>query len=328
LKHRFETLTSGDRYPGYSCWVLLTDEHLASRINLKDHIPTQLSTPLMSETEVDQGYISTQASLIELALIVDENILLTESCGLRVNVSIAETGRAESLSLREAKRMTTLVLLLEDMHLWPLCPAKRREHFHSIRHSRIVAARHMVQVNREYRLEDDDQARLYLPPILKAVLGEALKTIWACPSIGSLADGLKEANPAGLRTAVRLNHHRHPRTDDDWSMEFCHAPASFRPTFIEDWLNVVLTIAKAASLTSRQFRELIEVLVEARRSIQIPYGGSPDSRDVQHLLDVLGAAMQPYWSVRLPGRSWAAELEMLKQGIDPNASEDGTAVFQ
>lgn len=108
-------------------WVLQPNGRIQLQGEYQTWVPLILGSPMMSERDIEQDYPELSRVLNTILVAHQGNVHIHPSFDLRVQVSLPGVS-----TLRTAKRLATLCLLLEEFMLWPLCPRRRRDSYGSL----------------------------------------------------------------------------------------------------------------------------------------------------------------------------------------------------
>ncbi|KOS20959.1 hypothetical protein ESCO_004382 [Escovopsis weberi] len=165
-----------------------------------DWFGIRLRSPLYPETELENPASTVKWALGALRMGVTMHV--NSTCRFNVRVQ-PDDG---PMTLLAAKKLTTLVWVVERDLLLRLCPSSQGVHWRHVKpidsHSRIAAARWKGHVE-STRPEDPLRAGImdqYLPPLHDKVVQERLHDVWAAASTRELAKALccNDGSPASF----------------------------------------------------------------------------------------------------------------------------------
>lgn len=254
----------------------------------------EITTPVFNMSELSAGLPQTK-QVVSALRHMDLDIAANRSCGLHVHV-----GLRAGLRLTLAKKLVTLVMLLEQPLILPLCPASRTESpFASLisEKSRFVTR----------KLDPDEMAialRVEGPEMRDhwpwrlgdstptawnsgdpASLQGTMQLIWHSPSLLELAEGLCKRPSSRTALAIRLrapNGVPFEKTGVDVdenavdfegtqsTIEFRYPQMSFDMPFIKNWVELCSKLVEVATLDAPAFKaklqEVVRALCEAKAS--------------------------------------------------------------
>lgn len=222
----------------------------------------EISTPVQGLDELQRG-IPEIRSLVQGLSHWNQGVAVTQLCGLHIHV-----GDQNGLTLDLAKRIVTLVVLLEEDLLFRLVSSDRQEseYFLPITHTSRMA---LYADSKDST--DEPVLTNILPPgheqgrwwsVSGHKIGHILQVLWQCPNLDSLEGGLispkiERGWKSSLFLAMRLKSDSVSGDDDDddendpvtSSIEFRYPQMSFDSDFVQMWVEVATRIVEVAGQT-------------------------------------------------------------------------------
>ncbi|KAL2204434.1 hypothetical protein CC79DRAFT_1372438 [Sarocladium strictum] len=306
----------------FAYWCLEELEYRICEDNVEEEVgafPVKLKTPITGEEQIVRGYPALMDVLGRVYRQAGEEIFLHKEYDLQVHVGQTNEG----FGLREMKRIATLSLFVEEMFLWPLTGPPRRRKFCTLNRDTSIAVNDPASSNSSYSMHNDREARVDLP-LDRGIFdffGDSVQNIWSCSDLEEL-ENMVEDGPIRRPPAVRVRSHD-PR---GYTFVFKHSQSTFRTSFIEKWLVLILSIGKATIFPPEHFKRVVVELMSLYEWMR-PSDSRPSRPEVvQRALDRFGRVMGEYWDVKVRGRDWVGELEAYRDGVNSEMEEDGWAI--
>lgn len=265
-----------------SNYFLFKHEFLEGRsfVNSDRNWPgVEIASPIFQVGEFTAG-LPTLSTAISALRNMEAEITADESCGLHVHVGL-ESG----MSLLLAKKITTLVMVLEDTLLFDLVGTSRltNESTDAIHLESLVSKEHIPPLDfAEDPTGSDKLMGAHIPP-LEAIKPETwnegdpekfydmLTKIWSSKSLQRVSMlTKKETNTRGgfdisLRDHTGLS--RSPGCDGTLELgpttvEFRYAQMSFDIPFIRNWIEVLFRIIQIADQNPDDFKQSLATIFE------------------------------------------------------------------
>ncbi|KAL4722079.1 hypothetical protein ACLX1H_010849 [Fusarium chlamydosporum] len=233
----------------------------------------EICTPVLGEGELSSGLATVKTALSTIRQI-GVDITADESCGMHVHVGVEE-----GMTLHLAKKIATLVALLENTLLLPLvAPSRWTTEWTTPICEGSQAA---VQDEIPARPEDVKAFQKHVP--LESTMypstwnGEdpktfykMLRTIWACKGLKELSSALKRGGICRCGLAIALRDQegepvRIPFADDfegtPSTVEFRYSQMTFDHVLLRNWTEVVARIVALARAEEKEFKTIVEMII-------------------------------------------------------------------
>ncbi|PFH62039.1 hypothetical protein XA68_15362 [Ophiocordyceps unilateralis] len=240
----------------------------------------ELNTPILPETEAIAGFPRVDKALELIAQAHDSGVHINHKCGLHVQIS-----PVSGLEVEQARKVVTIVYLVEHSLLFQLCHPSRRHRHQPISRSRFATLDRGFPPSRNEIL--DIELRNWMPLTFLNVHGNRLRNAWgandAMEDIRSslIIRGSKRGDPC---SAFNITRHGHGHDRSTYTLQFRHAQSSFKRDFVANWTRLLLTIAKIGCLPAPEFKAVVELLWEVVKV-------NPRPKDCwRHLLRILAGA--------------------------------------
>lgn len=239
-----EPIDASGIWPGYHYWMIKDELDLTP---IERWVSTACSSPIVKVDDSETVFTDALTAIHEL---VKGKVQVTEECGMHFHFSVNG-----DISLQFAKRVVTLVYLLEDYFLFELVHPRRRNS-----NSILSFASHLVidTIDPDDIAPEDEEFVRLPATLLQGANGPAMRQIWAATSLGDLENRLRSAGDENPPTALSLRQHEHPDGTEDWSVEFRHAQATFSDIFLNNWRNVLARICLVAALPEKDFHYTVK----------------------------------------------------------------------
>ncbi|KAL7921751.1 hypothetical protein ACQKWADRAFT_321117 [Trichoderma austrokoningii] len=217
--------------------------------------PAQLSSPTLRESEANNIFPGINTALYGIWTAHPAKLHVAGDCGLHVSVSPAS---AEGLTVLQAQRVATLVIVLENNLLFHLgSPLRRRVHQQLIKASALVHAKAGATAS------PAATANLPLNILHNGTMNKALNILWDASDLDQIrqmiAPHAKSRDPTAS-TALHIVTKTHEDDSTVNSLEFRHAQASFSHSFVDNWVRLLLTICKVAFLPAEMYKLVVAML--------------------------------------------------------------------
>lgn len=212
-------------------------------------IPVEVRSPVAGEALARDGYRDITKALDTIKSTFGQGLRLNKACRLSVYISVEQDSAVDSI-----KRLVTLVSVLDAPLLYSLISSDRRTALSPLL-SESRFARFPIRCWKEDRLRNADPDSL--SPDFVAANGEKLACLWNAPTLADLNWLLGRIPILGPEMGLGLVH-EHIDGVRVGIIQFSHAQASFNVNFVKAWLDVVLRIAKAATLPMPLFSGLVD----------------------------------------------------------------------
>lgn len=217
--------------------------------------PAQLSSPTLRESEANNLFPGINTALYGVWTAHPAKVHIASDCGLHVSVSPVS---AEGLTVLQAQRVATLVIVLENNLLFHLgSPVRRGIHQQLIKSSALVHAKAGSSSS------PAATANLPLNILHNGTMNKALNILWGASDFNQIrqmiAHYCKTRDPTAS-TALRITTNTHEDDSTTNSLEFCHAQASFSQSFVDNWVRLILTICKVAFLPTEIYKLVVAML--------------------------------------------------------------------
>ncbi|CAM1505765.1 Fc.00g114020.m01.CDS01 [Cosmosporella sp. VM-42] len=254
----------------FDYWIVVREGHITHELAFKpirttpkgfNWFATEINSPIFLGTaEFDQGLPKLRQILASLR----ENlkIWMNSKCGLHIHVGDG----GKELNLDVAKRVVSLVYLLEKPLLFDLCHSTRRTSSHAAMistESRIAKEQWpgLTELEGEgaelvKKLRDLQQCLKSRPQATSKNIN-AIHRIWAEPTISSLRAALRKHNHAGgpsSRCALNISEFN--------TIEFRYPEATFDTDLINRWALLVRHIFAIAMREPSKFADVLERVYE------------------------------------------------------------------
>ncbi|POR35511.1 Uncharacterized protein TPAR_04290 [Tolypocladium paradoxum] len=294
----------------------------------------EITTPVFNMSELSAGLPQTK-QVVSALRNMDLDIAANRSCGLHVHV-----GLRAGLRLTLAKKLVTLVMLMELPLILPLCPASRRESpFTSLitEKSRFVVRRLDLDEMASALRAEGPEMREHWPWTLgdstatawnggdPVALQGTMRLIWHSRSLRELAEGLCKRASTRTALAIRL---RSPdgvqvepsSVDPDGNafdfegtqstFEFRYPQMSFDMPFIKNWAELCCKLVEIATLDAPAFKAKLQGLVCALSAAK-----ASGNTEWETILGAIGLGHQvPEWREQLRRHAGGEEISHLGEG--------------
>ncbi|KAL6913252.1 hypothetical protein ACHAPO_003019 [Fusarium lateritium] len=232
-----------------------------------DWFGTELNSPILIRAEEFSQGLPTLRKCLKA---VQENMVvgLNSGCGLHLHVN-----DAGSMTLTTALGVTTLVWLLEDTLLYPLCHPFRSSSPYS---ARISTESKIAREAYESPLRHENEALIHalyetmVQPsghkrVDKSLLG-ALKRLWSQPNLASLGVALRKFDEGMEHTTTRcalvVSKYN--------TLEFRYPESTFDVDFVAGWADLVRHLYAVAMKPQAEFNQIICRVYELVTQDQVP----------------------------------------------------------
>ncbi|KAH8173663.1 hypothetical protein LIA77_07918 [Sarocladium implicatum] len=327
LENQMAVFRTPPQFPQYNItrqghfFFLSTDMVTVDDVN-EDWQGLEISTRAQDLAELQAG-IPEIRHLVQGLSRLDKGIAVTDLCGLHIHV-----GDQDGITLDLAKRIVTLVVLLEEDLLLRLISPDRLEcqFFQPITHTSKMARWAQNRDRNDHAVLSQNilppghqQGRYWAESGHK--IGHILQLLWQCPDIDRLEDGLLSPRPfqdswkSSLFLVVRLKEDSDSEDDDRTepvhsTIEFRYPQMSFDCDFVQMWTQVATRIVEVARdiethAYQRAVRNILEQLENTEAETIVP-----------QLLTALGFDRQTI-------RGWAQIVRRHEEGNDPSLLRSG-----
>ncbi|KAF4444790.1 hypothetical protein F53441_11048 [Fusarium austroafricanum] len=257
-------------------WFVVPERHITKDCVCKsgmtpsaqyDWFGTELNSPILTHPE---EFSRGLPSLRKCLAAVQSNIVvgLNSGCGLHLHVN--DDG---SMKLQTALRLASLVWLLEDALLYPLCHPFRSTSPFSARisvESRIAMEKGEPKVYGEgadfvHALGEVMRQLNWRKKVDKGLLG-AMRRLWSEPNLNSLGIALRKFNEGSVHTTTRcaLVISKYD------TVEFRYPESTFDVDYIAGWTDLVRHLYAVAMRPGVEFRQLFCRVYELVTRDQVP----------------------------------------------------------
>ncbi|KAH7324948.1 hypothetical protein B0I35DRAFT_172548 [Stachybotrys elegans] len=232
----------------YRHWFFKYEPNVSDEV-YPEWIPVEVNSPIMTDEEVRSGLPTVGRALRAIRNAIAPGVHIGERYGLHVHVS-----PKDGLTLGHAKQITTLVWLLEESLLYPLCAPGRKEVNVPLR------VNYLFNCHCSDGLDPSTEMRDHLPPSLLTHRPHTLKHLWETRTLGELGmainrkDDESNSQTFGLMIVDDTNDTGVSRP----AMEFRYSQATFRIPHIHAWVAVILQICRVAMLPAGLFRSALD----------------------------------------------------------------------
>lgn len=243
----------------YKYWVVKPEDDISYlHSDEEDYVKTELNTPIIPEHDALPGGRLAGLDTV-LDIIAETDTLpfhLNRTCGLHVHVSPALGG-----NLLFIKRVSTLVMAIENSMLFTLCSPQRRRVQQSIMNSENLSHEHSYLAART-PMPDDALENVPESMLHPSSEGLFMRRVWSTRDMMELARAVECPMGYTDRGVPALMFKFAPRADGGRSctLEFRHAQASLSTAFIQSWTHVVLAVCRVALLPADQFKQALDEL--------------------------------------------------------------------
>lgn len=232
-----------------------------------DWFGTELNSPILARPEEFRKGLPTLRKCLK-AVQGNTVVGLNSGCGLHLHVN-----DAGNMTLQTAQRVSTLVWLLEDTLLYPLCHPFRSTSPYSARisvESKLAKEPGEPKVRGEgaalVRALDELMLQLsWRKKVDKRLLG-AMRRLWAEPSLASLDVGLRKFDEGMEHTTTRcalvVSKYN--------TLEFRYPESTFDVDFISGWADLVRHLYAVAMKPQTEFLQLVRRVYELVTRDQVP----------------------------------------------------------
>jgi hypothetical protein len=212
-------------------------------------IPVELRSPVAGEALARDGYRDIMKALDTIKSTFGQGLRLTRACRLSIYISVEQNVAVDFI-----KRLVTLVSVLDAPLLYSLISPERRTALSPLLSSSRFARFAIRSWNEDGPRNADLES---LASDFVAVNGEKLARLWDSPTLADLNWLLGQIPILGPEMGLGVVH-EHIDGVKLGSLQFSHAQASFNVNFVKAWLDLVLRIAKAATLPMPLFSGLLD----------------------------------------------------------------------
>lgn len=234
-------------------WLTKFEQHLSQDERYSQWITTELNSPILREEAVySTGFSDLDTALTTIHSAYDEAPHITDSCGLHVHLGV-ET----DMTLPYAKRVVSLAFVLDRPLLFPLCsPGRKRVHRPIVRNSDLGSSNDTF--SEEYELMDEILD--HLPKSLLDAETRVLARMWAAESFHALQllTEYDSKRYGGFPGTAFKSYSSGSGLHNVYTIEFRHAQASFRRSFVQNWSRIVLAIGRVALLPADRFKAAMD----------------------------------------------------------------------
>ncbi|KAK1245416.1 hypothetical protein MKX08_005045 [Trichoderma sp. CBMAI-0020] len=198
--------------------------------------PARLSSPTLRESEANNLFPGINTALYGVWTAHPAKVHVASDCGLHVSVSPVA---AEGLTVLQAQRVATLVIVLENNLLFHLGSPVRRGI-----HQQLIKASALVHAKAAASSSPAATANLPLNILHNGAMNKALNILWGASDLSQVRQMIAHycnARDHTVSTALRITTHTHEDDSTVSSLEFCHAQASFSHSFVDNWETTVTT---------------------------------------------------------------------------------------
>lgn len=217
--------------------------------------PTELSSPTLRESEANNLFPGINTALYGVWTAHPAKVHIGSDCGLHVSISPVS---AEGLTVLQAQRVATLVMVLENNLLFHLCsPVRRRVH------QQLIKASALVYSKAGTTSSPAATANLPLNILHDNNMNKALNILWGASDLNQVRQMLAHHSKTRNTTASTALHMTTQTHEDDSttnSLGFRHAQASFNQSFVDNWVRLILTICKVAFLPAERYKLVVAML--------------------------------------------------------------------
>lgn len=217
--------------------------------------PARLSSPTLRESEANNLFPGINTALYGLWTAHPAKVHSGSDCGLHVSVGPVS---AEGLTVLQAQRVATLVIVLENNLLFHLCSPVRRGV-----HQQLIRASALVHSKAGSASSAAATANLPLNILHNGTMNKALNILWSASNLAQIRQMIahhpKTRDPAPS-TALRIATQTHEDDSTINSLEFRHAHASFSQSFVDNWVRLILTVCKVAFLPTEIYKLVVAML--------------------------------------------------------------------
>lgn len=236
-------------------WLINASSDIGRRGKHAAWQPAELSSPALRESEANNLFPGINTALYGVWTAHPAKVHIGSDCGLHVSVSSAS---AEGLTVLQAQRVATLVMVLENNLLFHLCsPAHRGVH------QQLIKASALVYSKAESTSSPEATANLPLNILHNNAMNKILNILWGASNLSQvrqmLAHHLKPRDPT-VPTALHITTQTHEDDSTTHSLSFRHAQSSFNQSFVDNWVRLILTICKVAFLPAERYKLVVAML--------------------------------------------------------------------
>lgn len=290
---------------------LFKQEHLflRHRINQERLWPgVEMCTPVFKVGELESG-LPTMETAFKTLRNSGIDISADQSCGLHVHVGITY-----GMDLQFAKKVSTLVVLLENSLLLPLVPRYRAVGTYAQPVSKESAAAYLDGIPsaafEAFKTHVPEEST-FLPGTWNRddpnAFFKMLQIIWSAADLKTLSRSLRIRKITRCGFAICLRKHNGDRPsyfDNDFegtpsTIEFRYSQMTFDHVTLRNWVEVVARIVSLAQADEGEYKSLAEMI------IGVNHEAGDDAWKV--LLQKIGLGE------RIP--DWEAQRAMLAQGV-------------
>ncbi|KAL7902682.1 hypothetical protein HDV63DRAFT_25858 [Trichoderma sp. SZMC 28014] len=217
--------------------------------------PTRLSSPALRESEANNLFPGLNTALYGIWTAHPAKVHVASDCGLHVSVSPVS---AEGLTVLQAQRVATLVIVLENNLLFHLGSPVRRGI-----HQQLVKASAIFRSKAESSSSPAATANLPLNILHNGTMNRALNILWGASDLNQINQMIAhhpKTRHLTASTALRITTQTHEDDSTINSLEFRHAQASFSQSFVDNWVRLILTICKVAFLPTEMYKLVVAML--------------------------------------------------------------------
>ncbi|KAF7549189.1 hypothetical protein G7046_g8429 [Stylonectria norvegica] len=275
----------------------------------------EMNTPILKHGELVAG-LSSMKEVLSALRNMNTEITADESCGLHVHVG-AESG----MTLLLAKKVISLVFLLEESLLLALCSPWRLASQHAapiVSKSRVALGIPLDDMPATKGPNNVELMEAYIPSeAMKEKAGwndknpkalyDMLEMVWSTTSLQqlNLIISRQAFTRAGLYISLRdeKGEVKTPKfagnlENSSSTIEFRYAQMSFDIVFVRNWAELVCRIVQLAQLDAEQyqdaFREIGKVLDEAKRRKEPAWEKLLKTLQLENRIGEWGAQIQRY----------------------------------
>ncbi|KAF4594861.1 hypothetical protein GQ602_000474 [Ophiocordyceps camponoti-floridani] len=283
----------GRNFPAkHSFYVVKAEDKHQAELRRGPERAIELATPVFRKRDVDEGLLSLDKVFRAFAKMSIEELNYDASCGLHIH-----TGLLKGVFAVDAKRLITLILMLESVFLRDIIPRHRQ--YSPFGAGLIGSSGFGLGDHGSHKDEDPAEMAAHLPwgnaePPMRAwnnrsprLWRDALRRIWNSPSLVDLAQGVCRYDRYNgwkpLSFVIRLRDGQgRPLPDDQGSLrsasgsrsggqddfprstfEFRYPTMTFEVEFIQFWLEICNKLTEIASLPTDEYKGWIKRLDDA-----------------------------------------------------------------
>ncbi|KAJ6788808.1 hypothetical protein PWT90_02811 [Aphanocladium album] len=305
----------------FKYWLVKGEYHLTETETYKEWIMCELTSPILSESDISGPFPELDTALTTIAGALDETPhIFSKRSGLHVHISPACAGGS---SLLFAQRILTLVVVLDQPVLFPLCDPARRDLIRPFLSAATLAPVDQIVPTHPAL---DARALAHLPPSLAAAEGRILTFIWRAATLADLQHILEHHRADLLTVAPLLCKHKHAGGGENevaTTVEFRHAQASFSKRFVREWCRLVLAVGRVGVLPVSEYRAALERIWAAVTS----GGDDPGGSTLAAVAALSAEAVAAGIAGELDLEYWERRYSEMMKGCNPDIDENGKVVL-